>query len=290
MAIKSKCYTLAGLVIFLSTSLWLSACLDDQDELEARNTPKTELAVTPEATDTQEADVKQEPQIIVGNVSLTMPIPMGFERVEPEELPAYKSLFGKNVDKDGVLLCAFVRKSYAGSKHGAEFDILQVNTLKKWLNSNFSADSFEEIKMFWQKNSIICDAQTVGYFIEASKARLADLSSYSYNLGMTGYSSRQISFASVNKYTNAEGEVVFVCALKTLFYSSGKILGLEYSRPVKEATEIAASIEEYMSYVNKLAPRAEATHSSPASISPAHTFSRSEEVSGLYGFYPRLEY
>jgi hypothetical protein len=181
----------------------------------------------------------------------------------------------------------------------AEFDLLRVDTLGKWLHSNFSAESFDALKTRLQDNSIACDARTVAYFVEASRAGLAELPAYTYNLGLAGQSGSQISFAGIEKSGGAESEAMFVCRVKTLLYRDGKIIRLEYSRRIAEFTEILPAIEAHLSYVSSLesledksAPPEAALSAAafPLSVSSAHSFSRDEDVLGLYGSYPRNRY
>jgi PBP1b-binding outer membrane lipoprotein LpoB len=188
-----------------------------------------------------------------------------------------------------------VEESSPGSEiTPADFDILQVNTLQKWLNSSFSIENFNEMTAQWQRTSIACDAQTVAYFIEAAKTRLENVSGYTYNLGLAGYSREQISFARIIKAMDAEGRAYFICSVKSLFYSSGKIIGLDYSQRINEFTEISSVIGEHMVYLNELQSGAEAAYpqqitnvpgKTPLSVSQAHSFSRGAGVSALYGSY-----
>jgi hypothetical protein len=299
---------------------WLSSC---RGEKGAPGQKPAESAVESEV----KPEVKKEPRITVGNVALSLPAPEGFVSVAPESLA--KGGLPPGGDEGGVLLCAFARKNSIGPKNAppsageqataeergtpeprfadaaesgisvAEFDILRVDTLEKWLHSNFSAGSFDALKARLQNNSVVCDARTVAYFTEASRAGLAGLPAYTYNLGLAGQGGRQISFACIVKNTGAEGEALFICTVKTLLYRDGKILRLEYSRRIAEFTEILPAVEAYLSYVGSLESpgdeaashkAAPAAGTSPLSLSSASFFSRSEDVLGLYGAYRRNSY
>jgi hypothetical protein len=316
MGCRTHCCTL-GLLVVCLLMLWGLASCREEKEAPAKEPAPSVPAVS-------EPDVKQDPQITVGKVSLTLPAPDGFERIEPEVLPLLRSSDGESADE--VLLCVFVRKnslSRAGSNAGvqatrngagtaagafanldkggisaAEFDILRINTLEKWLNSSFSAESFVEMKAHWQNNSIVCTAQTVENFIGAAKTVLADLPGYTYNLGMTGYGRERISFARIIKDGDAGEEAVFFCSVKSLLYRDGKILGLEYSRRIGDFAEIIPAIEGHMLYLTALQSRAGAMAVRPVrlraavglAVSSVHSFSRAEDVFELYGAYRRARY
>ncbi|MDR1242933.1 MAG: hypothetical protein LBM00_09190 [Deltaproteobacteria bacterium] len=317
MGCRMHCCTLGLLVVCLLMLWGLASCREEQ-EAPVKDAASSALEVS-------EPEAGKDPQITVGNVSLSLPAPEGFERIEPEVLPDLRLSDAESADE--VLLCVFVRKnsiSREGSnaegqavqndtetaadafanldKSGisaAEFDILRINTLEKWLNSSFSAESFVEMKAQWQNNSIVCTEQTVGNFVESAKTALADLPGYTYNLGMTGYGRERISFARIIKEdANAGGEAVFFCSVKSLLYRDGKILGLEYTRRIEDFAEIIPAIEGHMLYLNALHSQAGAMASQQMRlrtagrfiVSSVHSFSRAEDVFELYGSYRRVRY
>jgi cytoskeletal protein RodZ len=132
------------------------------------------------------------------------------------------------------------------------FDLLLVTTLDKWVFSHLSLEGFEKIKSPWQKNSVVCNQDTLNYFTQAALSRLADTSEYTYNLGMTGADRQQISFARIIKSSDADGQSKYVCAMNSLLYRNGKILGLSCRVRIWNLAEIGPVIEGYMAYLHSL--------------------------------------
>jgi hypothetical protein len=331
MAVRTYCYTLILLAAGLIALCWLSSCREEKAapetrpaespvESEIKNEPQIkELRITVGDTDLSlpapEGFVRVAPESLPDVAFLTGGDEGGvllcaFARVSTHSrlhppagsVPAYRKRedlplpeVRRATEESGTPEPRFADGGKSGISP-AEFDILRIDTLSKWLRSNFSAESFEAMKARLQSNSIACDARTVAYFAEASRAGLAEFPHYTYNLGLAGYGGRQISFAGIVKSTGAEGGALFICTVKTLLYREGKILRLGYSRRIAEFTEILPAIEAYLSYVDSLeeldgeaaSPEtAPAAGAFPLSASAASSFSRKEDVSGLYGSYRR---
>lgn len=247
-----RAFLLLGVLV---AALLLSGCLGDKDEKDKKEGAGQEST---EQTQVAEPEIEPEPHIMVGNAKITMPEPPGFVRVDIAAPLAHEARV--SMDNEEVLLGLFARNAQADTPAIAEpaagevddSGLLMITTLKKWVNSNFSPASFEELKTAWQKESLLCNQEVLENFIEAANTRLADRPEYSYNLGMTGFSSQQISFAKIEKSAAADGGAVFNCSLNTLLFRNGKILRVYYLQRIDNFAEIMPTIDAYMRYLQEL--------------------------------------
>lgn len=245
----------AALLLCLLSFVCLVGCQDDSGSGQQEQAAGSTGALPSSAPVASESETAAVPGIKVGKLFLPLPAPEGFTRLE-EEGRCLESLRA-GLGKKQVLLAAFARPhdSSAGvllNDGPEQYDILQVTTLEHWQYTNFSAAGFDAVKAAWQEDSVTCSQKVLLHLEEAAAGSLADFPAYTYRLGLAGYSPGLISFASVLKSPGPEGEAVFVCAIRSLIYRQGKILGLEYRQRLDNFAEIAPTVDEHLDYLEEL--------------------------------------
>lgn len=217
-----------------------------------------------------------EPMLIVGGTTMPMPVPTGFKRI-PVDSPLMRAVQA-GAGTDEVVLCVFERNAEAASGRAGpglslegllQREILQVSTLAKWLDAEVTAGDFLKIKQPWQDESVEFNQDTMAYFEDAAKGRLAGEHEFTYNLGMIDSSPQHISFLQVMKHTLPAGEQMYTCSSSSLLWRRGKILRITYNKHIENFGQINAVVAESVGYIQKLqaidrGSRAEA----PAEVSP----------------------
>lgn len=248
----SRC-SLAALCVMLFV---LPACTED-----SYGPPRTVQAVAEAENATQpEASVVKpsEPVLIVGDVTMPMPVPTGFRRV-PVDHPLMRASQA-GLDNDEILLCLFERIGDGAAASSPALDLeallqretLQVSTLSKWLNVELSSLDFLKIKEPWQDESVQFNQNTLIHFEEAARGRLEAEREFSYNLGMIDSSPLHISFLKVMKHTAPAGEVIYTCKSTSLVWRYGKILRISYNKHIENFGQIQGVVAESVGYLQKL--------------------------------------
>lgn len=199
-----------------------------------------------------------EPVLMVGDVTMPMPVPTGFRRI-PTAHPLMRSAQA-GLAGDEVLLCLFERiGDNAGSTASAmtleallQRETLQVSTLSKWLNVEFSSLDFLKIKEPWQEESIEFNQNTLNHFEEAALGRLAEEREFNYNMGMIDSSPLHISFLKVMKHGAPTGESIYTCSSTSLVWRYGKILRITYNKHIENFGQIQGVVAESVGYLQKL--------------------------------------
>lgn len=196
-----------------------------------------------------------EPVLVVGGVTMPMPVPDGFKRI-PQDHPLMRARQAA-AGSEEVVLCIFERPQ-GGASPGLDLeallqrDILQISTLTKFLDVEVSSLDFLKIKEPWQQDSVEFNQNTLTNFAEAAEGRLADQPQFSYNMGMIDSSPLHISFLKVMKHTAPAGGVIYTCSSTSLIWRYGKILRITYNKPISDFGQIQAVVAESVGYLQKI--------------------------------------
>lgn len=238
--------------------LLLPLALGCKDELYGPPRTISPAPQTPAAGSS--APVKpSEPMLMVGSVNMPMPVPTGFKRISPDS-PLMRAVQA-GADADEVVLCVFERNSEGASAQAVPVlslegllrrEILQVSTLAKWLDAEVKAGDFIKLKQPWQDESVEFNQETMTYFEEAAKGRLAAQEEFTYNLGMIDSSSQHISFLQVMKHSLSDGESMYTCSSSSLLWRHGKVLLITYTKHIENFGQINAVVGESVGYIQKL--------------------------------------
>lgn len=203
------------------------------------------------AADERSAQPKPgEPVLVVGDVTMPMPVPTGFKRI-PADHPLMRAT-QSDLDAEETLLCLFERSGEAGPEGSLKRELLQVSTLRKWLNVEVSSLDFLKITQPWQEESVEFNQSALNVFIEAVQGRLAAEPHFDYNLGLIDSSPLHISFMRVLKQTAPGGEVGYTCSTTSLVWRYGKILSITYNKPIAGFDQIQGVVAESVGYLQKL--------------------------------------
>lgn len=242
------------LAAFLPAALLVLTCACSEDSY---GPPRRVVADSPAASVAAEAEKQQkptEPVLVVGGVTMPMPVPDGFKRL-PLDHPLARAR-QTAAGSEEVLLCIFERADSAGAAPGLEAllqrDSLQVSTLRKFLDVEVSSLDFLKIKEPWQRDSVEFNQNTLNYFAEAASGRLADAPQFSYNMGMIDSSPLHISFLKVLKHTAPAGEVIYTCSTTSLIWRYGKVLSISYNKLINDFGQIQAAVAESVGYLQKI--------------------------------------
>lgn len=230
------------------------------------------------AADDRSAQPKpSEPVLVVGDVTMPMPVPAGFKRI-PADHPLMRAT-QSDLDAEETLLCLFERggeaaPGEAGSEGTPKRELLQVSTLRKWLNVEVSSLDFLKITQPWQEESVEFNQSALSVFTEAVQGRLAAEPHFDYNLGLIDSSPLHISFMRVLKETAPGGEVGYICSTTSLVWRYGKILSITYNKPIAGFDQIQGVVAESVGYLQKLQAidrhaRLSSIFASPAASEPS---------------------
>ncbi|MCL1915282.1 MAG: hypothetical protein FWG17_01010 [Desulfovibrionaceae bacterium] len=209
----------------------------------------------------------EEPTLLVGDVNMPMPVPSGFKRL-PAEHPLMLDLQAE-LGNEETLLCIFERTADADSQERQVQDLVQVSTLRKWLNAGISTIDFSRLKQPWQEESIVFNQNALVFFEEAARNQLRGQTHFSYNLGMIDSGPLHISFLKVIKHTTPNQQAVYICNTNTLLWRHGKILRLTYNSPIRDFKQIRAVVAESVGYLQKLQSQTAEPAGNQTAITPA---------------------
>ncbi|MCL1889000.1 MAG: hypothetical protein FWF99_00655 [Desulfovibrionaceae bacterium] len=251
-----------ALFISLCFALALSSLSAGCDEKSFGPPPRQNAEVVRQTP----SQTSEDPTLLVGDVSMHMPVPSGFKRL-PAEHPLMLDLQAK-LGNEETLLCIFERTVEVDGQERPMQDLVQVSTLRKWLNAGISTADFSRLKQPWQEESIVFNQNALVFFEEAARNRLRDQTHFSYNLGMIDSGPLHISFLKVIKHTTPDQQAVYICNTNTLLWRHGKILRLTYNSPIRDFKQIRSVVAESVGYLQKLQNQAAEPASNQTAITP----------------------
>ena len=197
------------------------------------------------------ASRQEEPTLLVGNLSVPLPVPGGFRRI-PADHPLMRTTQA-SLGSEEILLAIFERAGEAGAEGGRpeERELLLVSTLHKWLHMNISTADFLTLKQPWQEESVLFNQNVLHYFEEAVETRLHDKRHFVYNLGLFDSSPLHISFLKVIK-DGGPAKNPYVCSTNSLLWHHGKILRISHRSPLGNFNQIPAVAADSVNYLRKL--------------------------------------